>query len=167
MSNAPETYNEVMEWFGSRHHAGNYDLHCLSLLLDNVDDPEFDNPERVWDHVLQWGLLQRASQEFWVTPRGKVWPVKFAGHEILFNVTKINHVSEVEIGGWLRVSSERALHRTKLTRVQLDTLARLRPDLQPRLVHETKKVPLKTPFDCPEMKIPWTVWVPEVDARPE
>lgn len=162
----PETYNEVMEWFGTGHKAGHYDLHGLSLILTHATEP----PVRVWDYVLSNNLLQRRSKECWITPRGKVWNVAFAMHEHLLSYPMEGlDVKQIELAGWLRVSKNNALIRTKPTRIQLDTLAVLRPDLQARApfnkIERRQRYPEAEKFDVAPLKLEWTVWVPEIDAR--
>lgn len=166
---APQTYNEVMRWFGTDHHAGHYDLHGMSLLLDHRN---LNQPIDIWNYVIDHHLLCVESNEFWITPRGKVWNVSFAMHEFLlvYPMEEVE-VQKVELAGWLRVSKTHALHRTKLTKIQLETLAKLRPDLQPRLVFNELKRRVRYDyaerFDVPPLKLPWTTWVPEIDERKE
>ena len=166
---APETYNEVMAWFGTGHKARLYDLHGLNMLLDAA---AITSPEQIWLYVLEHRLLIVDSQEFWVTPKGKVWNVDWAMHEflVIYPMEEMN-VAAVESAGWLRVSKGNALCCTKPTRIQLDTLAVLRPDLQIRSpygdVKPRKRYPYAERFDVKPPKNPWTVWVPSVDARRE
>ncbi len=166
---APETYNEVMRWFGTGHKAGHYDLHGLSLLMT---DNWLNTPEMIWSSVLDYNLMHLDSREFWITPRGKVWYVSWAHHEMLIqNLMDNAIVSSVELAGWLRVSKGQALHRTKLSRIQLETLAVLRPDLQPRAVFNeiVRRVPYEwvAKYDVPPPSFPWTIWNEEIDARPD
>lgn len=165
----PQTYNEVMAWFGTGHHAGRFDLHGISILLK---ESKLSPPNQMWDWIISHRLMLHEPQECWITPKGKVWGVSYGIHEFLLTYPMERLSTEtVERAGWLRVSRSSALIRTKATRQQLDVLAVLRPDLTPRLpygdVIRRKRDVQCDRFDFTPLKTPWTVWLPEYDAKPE
>lgn len=98
-SSCPCTKAEILEWFKGR----NSENHVQLI----VECGAFEDYPTLWNEVLDICLHNKASDNMWITPKGKIYSCGFANHA---RVAKLMGLSEVNLedAGWVKVSSRTA-----------------------------------------------------------
>jgi hypothetical protein len=109
MSTAPSTKEELIQWFEGRKNQEH-----VRLLAEHGTYTEIYS---LWEDILGWSIHNEASNNMWITPKGKIWSCGFARHTGMARYMGLRE-SQLEDAGWVKVSSGTAYGKCRPTAKQ-------------------------------------------------
>jgi hypothetical protein len=106
---APNTKEELIEWFGDR--KNNEHVRLLA------EHGKYDDIHFLWEDILEWSIHGEPSPNMWIAPTGKIWSCGFARHTAMARYMGLRE-SQLEDAGWVKVSSGRAYGKCRPTAKQ-------------------------------------------------
>ena len=134
MSHEFNNADDIVRWFLTDKHGEpkkipSHDEADLRTLVTNMlakpdpfdSDGEPPRPSRVWNWIVDFGLLHLGQKNGWIDREGKMWGCGWAQHDrLLYWMGR--EAGDVEADGWVKVSNGRYRSRYRMTPAQRKTM---------------------------------------------